>query len=312
MTAVIDPFILERAPGPLVELDPALVRARAAFRATLDALARLEDDALVYAWTWEGNPVDVRYAFYRVVEILEPATAAAHRALAASPTTEARDAVAAATVSRWALQGVLATLTDADLDADPSNDEWTIRRTMGHINGSQRGYAWGSAWWMSVRDEPRQPGAQRAPDELFASMPPDEREADGSLADVRRQLDDLVDTTSSRYATLTTDEMNIKSGWSGYAVTIGFRQWRWSSHMAEHTIQIEKTIDMLGRRRSEVDWLTRLIAVAYGRLESTVFGRGSAGASASGAVFDDVARQLDELLPSVLAAVAAAVPAEEW
>src|SRR3954470_19434625 len=310
MTAALDSFILEKAPGPLVELDPALLRARTAFRTTLDVLAGLDDSALLYALTWEGNAVDIRYGFYRVFEILEPATAAALRVLTSSPTTEARDAVAAATASRWQLQGVLATLTDADLDADPGNDEWSIRRTMGHINGSQRGYAWGSAWWMSVRDEPRQEGPQRAPDGMFASMPPDEREADGSLLEVRQQLDDLVDSTSSRYATLTTEEMNIKSGWSGYPVTIGFRQWRWSSHIGEHTFQIEKTIDLLGKRRSEVDWLVRLIAAAYGRFEATAFGRADAGPA--GGIFEDVATQLDELRASVLPAAAAAVPAEEW
>ena len=35
MTAVLDPFILEKAPGPLVDIPDALVRARAAFTETL-------------------------------------------------------------------------------------------------------------------------------------------------------------------------------------------------------------------------------------------------------------------------------------
>jgi hypothetical protein len=141
-------------------------------------------------------------------------------------------------------------------------------------------------------------------------MPQDEDEANGSLLDVRRQLDDLVDSTSSRYATLTTHEMNVNSGWSGYPVTIGFRQWRWSSHISEHTIQLEKTIDMLGRHRSEVDWLVRLLAASYGRLEATAFGRASAGEAAG--IFDDVGAQLDALRVSIAAAAAAAMPTEEW
>jgi len=307
----LDPFVIEHAPGPTIDLDPALLRARAALIGTLARLARCEDSALTYTWTWDGNAVDVRYGFYRTVELLEAATSAASRAMTGSASSEARDAVAAATVARWELQGILATLADADLDADPGGGEWTIRRTMQHIVNSQRGYAWGSAYWLSVRDEPRRPGPQRAPEGAFGDdFPEEEQEALGSLADIRREMDDIVDATASRYATLTTDDMQVMSGWSGFPVTIAFRQWRWSSHIEEHTVQVEKTLDMLGRRQTEVQRLVRLIARAYGRLEATAFGRTIQPASA--AVFDSVAAAVSDLSDSIEPAVAAAVPAPEW
>ncbi len=310
MSAVIDPFILERAPGPIVEIPPALVRARTAFGATLDAVARIPDERLMSAWDWEGNAADVRYGFYRILEMLDSAASIAARALSTSPNSEARDAVGAADAARWTLHGVLATLDDGDLDADPGNGEWTVRRTMQHIINSQRGYAWGSAYWLSISDQPRSAGPQRAPDEAFASLPEKEDEARGSLADVRRELDDVVDATSSRYATLTDADMSVMSGWSGFPVSIGFRQWRWFSHIAEHTIQIEKTLDMLGRHRSEVDWLTRSNASAFGRLGGTVFGRASAGAASD--VLEAVARDLGQLRPSIVAAAEEGVPAADW
>ena len=308
--AVIDKFILEKAPGPLVEIPEALIRARVAFGGALDALAQVRDEQLTYQWMWGSEAADVRYGFYRVLEILEGATSAARLALASQPSTEAREAVAAATVARWALHGVLATLTDADLDADPGGGEWTIRQTMGHIIGGQRGYAWGSAWWLSRHDQPRPPGEQRPPAEAFAGIPEDDEESVGSLADIRQALDDVVDSTSSRYATLTPQEWLVNSGWSGLPVTIGFRQWRWSSHIQEHTIQIEKTIDMLRRPRSEVSWLTRSNARAFGELGATTFGRASAGDAAP--ILEHVALELDELRASLPAAAAAAVPGDEF
>ncbi len=170
MSAVLDPFVLEHAPGPLVQLDPALVRARVACAALLDTLAAIDDDKLTCLWMWGENAADIRYGFYRAFEIIESASSAAGRALASQPSSEARDAAAAAAASRWALHGVLATLTDADLDADPGGGEWTIRQTMQHIINSQRGYAWGSAYWLSVRDQPRRPGPQRAPDGVFEAQ----------------------------------------------------------------------------------------------------------------------------------------------
>jgi len=247
MTAVLDPFVLERAPGPTVGLDPALLGARAALNDLLAQLARVDDSQLTYAWTWDRNAVDIRYAFYRALETIEAATSALSRAMAGTPSSEARDAVGAATAARWELHGLLVTLADADLDADPGNKEWTVRQTLAHILGSQRGYAWGSAYWLSARNEPAPTGEWRAPEEIFAAMPAEEHEADGDAAQVRRLLDDIVDATTSRYATLTTDEMNVVGGWSGFPVTMGFRQWRWSSHIQEHTVQVEKTLDMLGR-----------------------------------------------------------------
>jgi hypothetical protein len=311
MGVAIDPFILENAPGPVVDVDAGLIRTRAAFNDLLTTVGRLDDASLGHAWTWDGNAVDIRYSFYRAFEMIEGATSAANRALAGAPSSEARDAVTAATASRWQLHGVLATLDEADLDADPGNDEWTIRRTMGHIINSQRGYAWGSAWWLSVRDEPRFEGPQRAPEDAFPSgFPEEEDEPTGTLAEVRAKLDEIVDATSARYTTLTDDDMLVKSGWSGFPVTIGFRQWRWSSHIAEHTVQIEKTIDMLGRRRSEVDWLVRLIAAAYGRLEATVFGRESAAGASN--VLTSVATDLEGMSPSVGAAIRAGVAAPDW
>lgn len=309
MTAVLDPFILERAPGPTVELDPAIVRTRAALNDLLARLARVDDAALTYVWGWDGKDVDIRYMFYRALESLESATSAASHAIAGAPSTEARDAVATATAARWDTHGILATLTDADLDADPGGGEWTVRQTLAHIIGGQRGYAWGSAYWLSVRDEPKPDGPRRAPDDLFSAMPDESVEATGSIAEARRKLDDIVDATSSRYATLTTDEMNVSGGWAGFPLTIRFRMWRWSSHIQEHTVQIDKTLDMLGRRRTEVQYLLRLIARAYGRLEATAFGRPPMPVLSD--VFDDVRDALLALPGGLDAAIAAAVPGEE-
>lgn len=308
--ATLDPFVLERAPGPTIDLDPAVLRARAALNDTLARLARINDSALTYAWTWDGNAVDVRYGFYRTLELLESAASEASRAMTGSTSSEARDAVAAATVARWELHGILATLGEADLDADPGGGEWTIRQTLGHIIGGQRGYAWGSAYWLSARATPPLTGPWRAPEELFADMPSDEDEASGTLADIRARLDDVLDGASSRYATLTTDEMAVMGGWSGFPVTIGFRMWRWPSHIEEHTVQIEKTLDMLGRRQTEVQRLVRLIARAFGRLEATAFGRTLEPTSA--AVFDNVGSAVSALAVSLEPAVAAAVLAPEW
>lgn len=310
MTAVLDPFVLERAPGPVVDLHPALVRLRRTFNGTFDVLGTIPDERLTSLWVWDGNDINIRYAFYRTLEILESGAAQVAQAIGGKESSEAREAVGATSAARWDLQGVLAGLSDPDLDADPGGGEWTIRQTMAHIIGGQRGYAWGNAYWISVRHEPKPEGPRRAPDHFFTSMPEEDQEATGTLAEVRHKLDDIVDATASRFATLTTDEMDAAAGWYGFPVTVGFRMWRWPSHIEEHTVQVEKTLDMISHRPTEVERLVRLNARAMGRLEALVFGRGTEQLDAAGvaATLDGVASALTVLAAPVKAAADAGVP----
>ena len=116
---------------------------------------------------------------------------------------------------------------------------------------------------------------------------------------------------SSRYATLTTDEMAVMGGWSGYPGHGRFPQWRWSSHIEEHTIQIEKTIDMLGHRRQRSAGSSRLNARRV-RPARRYRLRPRAPQATRRRSSTMSPRELDVLRVSVVAAAAAAVPAEDW
>ena len=136
MTAVSIRSSSRGRPDHSSSFDPALVRARERLRAALlDAFAAIADDRLTCAVAVGRQPADVRYGFYRASRSSRQPDRGSDARVAGQPTSEARDAVGAAAASRWALHGVLATLTDADLDADPGDGEWTIRQTMRHIIG---------------------------------------------------------------------------------------------------------------------------------------------------------------------------------
>ena len=55
-----------------------------------------------------------------------------------------------------------------------------------------------------------------------------------------------------------------------------FRLGRWSSHIREHTVQVEKTLVMIGHAPTEVDRLIRLILAEWGRAEAVVYGSAEA------------------------------------
>ena len=245
-----DPLI-DLPPGPPVALDPSVLDARdAVLRAAADLL-RVPEDTLDRPWRWRPldlEDVELRYGAYRIIERLDEASAQIARGRAdgtGGRMGPAAPALAVATEARWDLQGALLPLSDADWDADPGGGEWTVRQTVGHIVGGQRSYGWFNAWYLSQRATDV---AVYPPDGVLPPEPDEADEAAGDPAEVRARIDDIVDRNIVAYAGLDAAAMRVPARWSGLPVTIDFRLGRYGSHIREHTVQVDKTLDFIGRR----------------------------------------------------------------
>jgi hypothetical protein len=259
-------------------LAPGLRAARGNVLAAVAMLRSIPDDRLTRPWAWKsGSEEELRYGFYRIAEAFELAGIDAAAALGGRSRGRTADLIAPATAARWDLQGLLLPLSDTVWDADPGNEEWTVRRTMGHVIASQRGYGVGNAWWQARGLRVDEPDLPRIPEEIFESMPSEEVEAEGAPAEVRDRLDEQVDRATERLAGLPAERLAFAARWSGFPVDVGFRFGRWSSHLREHTVQVEKTLVMLGHQPTEVDRLVRHVLAAWGRAEAAVYGAADAG-----------------------------------
>ena len=266
--------VLERyAPPVSTEIPPWIAIARRDVNSAVDRLLSIDEGDLARRWWWRDDragEAGARYAFFRCIEILEGAAAAASRAVAqGEDAPPAAGAFAAATVARWDLHGLLAPLADADLDADPGGGEWTIRQTLAHAVNVERAYPSFSAWWLS-REQTRQL-PDSVPDEVGEGFPDEIADGAGSLGEIRSRLDFAMDEAAARMAALDEAQLRTPARWSGYAVNVGFRLARQSSHLQEHTVQVEKTLVMLGRETLERERLARLVLRAHGRLEANVY-----------------------------------------
>jgi hypothetical protein len=262
----------------------AIVAARADLMAAVRELRTIPDAALTRPWGWKGGSrEEVRYGFYRIGEAFELAGIEAAAELQQNGTERGltADRIAPSTAARWDLQGLLAPLDDQSWDADPGHAEWTIRQTMGHLIGSHRGYAVTTGWWQEQALPADLPELPTVPVSIFDELPTEEAEAEGSPADVRDRLDEVVDRAAERLAGLPADRLAYGARWSGFPVDIGFRVGRWSSHLREHTIQVEKTLVMLAHHPTEVDRLVRHVLAAWGRAELVVFGAADVDAAAA-------------------------------
>lgn len=268
----IDPVLVRYGPPPTIEIPAWLTEARASMRTAVDGLLGLAEEDLPRRWWWrddrEGG-AEARFVFYRAIGALERAAADAARAVESGASAPSRGAFAAATVARWDLHGLLAGLTDADLDRDPGGGEWTVRETLAHTVNVERAYASFTAWWLTREQTPELP--RTLPDEVGEGFPEEETDGLGTLADIRARLDAAMDGAAERMSGLDESQLARPARWAGYAVDVGYRLWRQSAHIQEHTVQVEKTLAMIGRIPSEAERLARLVLRAYGRLESVVY-----------------------------------------
>jgi hypothetical protein len=278
MDTMLDAPLIERTDDSLARPIPrGLVGARATVVAAARDLLAIPEASLTRPWTWiGGSEEEVRYGAYRAAEALEGAELEA-RAMVPNRDIDAPRAasiVGPSTAARWDLHGVLLSLDEELLDADPGGGEWSIRLVVGHVIASQRGYGWGTAWWLDSAYNAKDPALPaKIPDEFFADEPDEATTGAGSLDELRTRLDAMLDLSAERLAGLPDDRLELGARWSGFPVTVGFRMARWGSHLREHTIQIEKTFALLGHVPDEPARLARHVLAAYGRAESVVFGR---------------------------------------
>jgi hypothetical protein len=291
------------APRPL---PPDLLAARAAIDAALRELLAIPDGALrdkaedgpstvpqrrlagfEQPWPWLGRDrADVRYGFYHLCEVLEKGRAAA--TMAGRRPTQAGVVLGDTTAALWDLHGLLLPLGEL-LDRDPGGGEWSIRQTLAHVIAAQRDGAIQTAY--SVHRFRNDPALPLPTPEEFDRPVREEEFVEGDLAAARRRMDEWHDVGVGWLAAVDDDAaMAAGTMWNGFEADVRFRLHRWPSHLREHTIQVEKTLAVLGHQPTEVARIVRVIAQAYGRLEAEAVARPGADGPPVAVLADAVER----------------------
>lgn len=236
------------------------------FEATLARLAALTPEALATRrWTWSrgarsasARSASARYAFDNAVEQEHDAAVSARAVW--RPALAPR-ILGLAQLAFGDLRGILLTIPDDLLDRAPAPGEWSVRQTCEHAIRVERSYRAGIHWALDrTEDEPVLIPEERRP-------VADSADTRGSARDIESRFAFRRAETDTELRDIADDALARPSIWRagpGDEVTIDvrFRLHRLATHLQEHTIQIEKTLDDLGWHPADAPRAVRRISVA--------------------------------------------------
>lgn len=223
----------------------------------LARIAELDEAELARPWAWRGGKIDFHYALYNA---LEEAQAAQVRASAA-PHPESRRILSLAQRAFGDLQGLLVGLDPALLEAPPRAGEWPVGETLRHLEIVERRYAIQTLYAVERADaDPVRISADRMP-----PIAPGQAGAD--LDALLAKLGEARAETDRRLGDVAPAAMTRPTIWVHWEIDVRFRLHRFASHLVEHTVQCEKTLQALGRRQTEGRRILRRITAVLGELE---------------------------------------------
>lgn len=247
-----------------------------------ELVQEIADSDLEREWTWGSYKSEgVRFAYFRNYEELRELAVELYQARAASgaPLSAAQRILAQYHSAYMDLQGVLSGVGSEYDEKPPAEGEWPLRRVVAHIIGADLGfyvtikyaldrYRQGLDPLVKIEDETWVGIAGMDESELDAMM-------DGSLSGLQSFHRDLHKRILIDFAEIDAVEIERPSRyWEDEPMSLRFRMHRFDSHMRQHTIQVEKTLQMLGHVHSESQRLLRLIFFALAQAEGVLIGAG--------------------------------------
>jgi hypothetical protein len=225
-------------------------------RATVD----LPDAEMDRAWVWgEYDEEGLRFALLMAQHELRD-LAVRLASMRPAPPSQAQRILGQYHHAYRDLTGALGGVRDADLDSMPKEGEWPLRELIEHMLGAEYGFL-GTVQY--ARDPNRPADEEEAGDRWptwrkeHGYAAPDS--IPGRIADVRDAMFEIHRRVLRELGDLRDAELEKPAGfWDGLK-PIRFRLHRFEAHMIQHTIQVDKTLEWLGRGPTEARRLVRVL-----------------------------------------------------
>jgi hypothetical protein len=245
----------------------------------------LSDDDLERPWAWKSYDSEgIRFAFFRAFEeLLELAVRLrTKRAELDLPLTSAQLILGQFHTEYLNLQHLLLGV-NAELAAlPPAEGEWSVRKTLAHIIGADIAFSVAIKYALEQHRAGVE-GPSKIPDGTWDAL------SGLDEASYKKLMDSPVDDLQSYHRTLHTSiledfsnineqELEVLSTfWEEEAMSVRFRMHRFTSHMSQHSIQIEKTLGVIGPSVTEVNRLLKKIYLGFSKVNAALIGAKDVG-----------------------------------
>jgi hypothetical protein len=134
-------------------------------------------------------------------------------------------------------------------------------------------------------------------DEFWAGDPFKALRESAPLSELMAYYESLHASVLHEFEDLSDSELQTPAMyWESVPMPLQFRLLRFDSHLRQHTVQMEKTLDMLGIHPQETGRLLRLVYGALARSEGALIGR----PAAENKFLNEVAEQIQHFTQEIL------------
>jgi hypothetical protein len=243
------------------------------------------DPDLDWEWAWGAYDSEgVRFAFFRTYEELRQLAArvATERSAHGPATSTAQRILAQYHAAYRDLQAVMLGVGAGESERAPAEGEWPLRRIAAHIVGAEVGFYVVVKYALDRHCSGNGRPAKISDEAWDALIGKDaasvEATLEGSLAGIQSYHQAFHERVLHEFAAVSEEELAVPSMyWEGYEMSLRFRLHRFDSHLRQHTVQIEKTLAVIGGSPNEARRLLRLIYAALAQVEGATIGAWEVG-----------------------------------
>lgn len=281
-------------------IDPSLARAVEQFA---HVTSGVPDADLDRAWAWGAYDSEgVRFAFFRCYEELRELAAkiAAERAIHGPDMSTAQRILAQFHLAYRDLWAALLGIEDDQASRAPGEGEWSLRRVAAHIAAADAGF-YGVVKYALERHRSGAGQPAEIPDQAWDGLLGQDEASiyailEGPLAGIQAYHETLHARVLEEFAGISQQELALPSMyWEGHELSLQFRLHRFDSHLRQHTVQVDKTLDGIGRPPSEAKRLLRLIYAALAEAEGATIGAWQVGSDLRRQVAEAMAARAEEV-----------------
>jgi len=243
-----------------------------AFDSFVQLTRHLTDEDLEKPWSWRDYTSEgVRFAFFRTYETLQEMAVqlALERSLNGPLLTGAQRILGSYHRAYRDLEAVLLRVPLDRADEPPAETEWSTRRTLAHILAGDMEFYGVVRYALERGRNSGDDRPEKVPEEAWDSMLGMNEEQhrillDGSFESLVSYHQKFHQKVLREFASIQESELEWPATyWEEEPYPLRFRLHRFDSHMRQHTVQIEKTLDTLDVPETEALQLLRRI---YGAL----------------------------------------------